>query len=500
MRYPHRGMLVTGPAGESSLRLDEPLGHGAFGVVFKAKEAASGTLYAVKFPHVAAFGGEAEMTAFLNEVQAAQEIQHPNVVRVVHVETDATELPPYLVMDFVEGGTLRARLDHLRSSGELVGIERLQRWTDGLIEGIGAINAKMLHRDLRPDNILIDDDTPKIADFGPSKIVGAITRTRTFKGGQHMLYMAPEGWKLEINEIQIDMYAMGIVLYEIASLRYPYQLPPDLRNIDALREMHLFEHPTPLRELRPDLPISFCHVVMRLLDKRPQDRFRHWSDVEEACTKAWGSSESKSAEERRLIGALLEETGRLRESHLQQQSEAEKRMFEEEERRRLDEWQMQELMKTFTQAVSEFNEQSVVGEIRAQPAGTKWSYRLPHDAGTITVGFFWIDPSLKLKVGHVRFAALVLDTDGAGLNYLLCRTDESDLYGRWVACRVRHTIALHPHKMRARVEPFGLHVQDIHEIQVAEDAMHIYRTEFSNDIQGTFLEVALDAMRRRKNL
>lgn len=73
----------------------------------------------------------------------------------------------------------------------------------------------------------MDGDVPKISDFGLSKIVGALTRTITFKGGQHILYMAPEGWRAETNTIQLDMYAVGIVLFEMAALRYPYDMPPD---------------------------------------------------------------------------------------------------------------------------------------------------------------------------------------------------------------------------------------------------------------------------------
>ena len=96
---------------------------------------------------------------------------------------------------------------------------------DQLVDGIEAINAKMLHRDLKPDNILIGADGLKIGDFGLSKIVGAATRSRTFKGGQHILYMAPEGWKQETNQIQIDMYSMGIIFFEIASLAFPYDYP-----------------------------------------------------------------------------------------------------------------------------------------------------------------------------------------------------------------------------------------------------------------------------------
>ena len=136
-------------------------------------------------------------------------------------------LLPYLVMGFIDGGTLQAYLERQRQVNTPVDLDVLQAWTDELLAGIAAINASMLHRDLKLDNILLDDTTLKISDFGLSKMIGALTRSRSFKGRQHVLYMAPEGWRYETNAIQIDMYAMGIVLFELASLRYPYQLPAD---------------------------------------------------------------------------------------------------------------------------------------------------------------------------------------------------------------------------------------------------------------------------------
>src|SRR5579859_1581848 len=114
MILPTSGMLI-GSADNRQLCLEEPLGAGAFGMVFKARHLTDGTIYAVKFPQYAVFGGEPDKTAFLNEVRASQEIQHPNVVRVIHVEVDSPELPPYLVMEFIAGGTLKDRLDHIRA-------------------------------------------------------------------------------------------------------------------------------------------------------------------------------------------------------------------------------------------------------------------------------------------------------------------------------------------------------------------------------------------------
>ncbi len=178
---------------------------GAFGVVFLATDTTNNAKYAVKFPQHIVFGGSPDLRGFLNKVTAAREVQHPNVVRVLHTETNLPNTPPFLLMEYLPGGTLKSCLDALSASGGTIPPVLVRQLAENLIDGMEAINAKMLHRDLKPDNILLDGDTPKIGDFGLSKLVGAATRSQTFKGGQQILYMAPEGWKFDKNEIQIDM-------------------------------------------------------------------------------------------------------------------------------------------------------------------------------------------------------------------------------------------------------------------------------------------------------
>ena len=113
MNLPAPGMAIPGPNGNDTVRLDSPLGMGSFGVVFLATDTTNGTQYAVKFPQHTIFGGNPDLRGFFNEVTAAREIQHPNVVRVLHTETNLSATPPFLVMEYLPGGTLKSRLDSL---------------------------------------------------------------------------------------------------------------------------------------------------------------------------------------------------------------------------------------------------------------------------------------------------------------------------------------------------------------------------------------------------
>jgi eukaryotic-like serine/threonine-protein kinase len=489
---------VEGFEPDTHLVLEEPLGGGAFGDVFKARGNSSGKLFAVKFPKVA-FGGSTEMAAFENEVRAAQEISHPNVVKVLYAETSSAQVPPFLVMEYVTGGTLKSQLDNYRNSRQLVPLQLFRAWAQELIDGISAINSRMLHRDLKPDNILIEQGSLKIGDFGLSKLVGAATRTNTFKGGQHMYYMAPEGWKFETNDIQIDMYSMGIILFEVASLEYPYDLPRLHFDAAAIRDMHLLQLPKPLKQFRSDLPVGIYHLITRLLEKRPVDRFTNWGKVKEAFEKAWESSpSSESTHAPDPISRLLEQSEQLHHEATAGQLEQERQARELNEQMQLDEYQRGKLMKSLRDLVREFNDHSSLGNIREQPGEI---FVLPYgsapNGNVIHFDFFGVDPPLNLKIGTVRFAAALNDSGYPRLNYLLCRSDESDLYGEWVVCEAKNRAWAKPEKRHlSPFHRFGFRSHEIHHIPLAEQAVHVYEIEFNSDVGTAFLNAVSESMDR----
>jgi serine/threonine protein kinase len=498
MKIPVPGLLLTGPHGPDTVCLDRGLGAGAFGFVFLAKDTTDGVQYAVKFPQHAFFGGAPELSAFFNEVQAARDVRHANVVRVLHAELSAADIPPYLIMEYLPGGTLKARLDKTRNAGSTVPPGMVRQWAEGLIEGMEAINAKMLHRDLKPDNILLDGDTLKIADFGLSKLVGAATRSNTFKGGQHTLYMAPEGWKLDKNEIQIDMYALGIVLYEIAALRYPYNMPADPRDFARLQEMHFFQQAPPLSGLRPDLPTSFCHVVAKLMEKRAQDRFTSWQQARDSVRQAFASSPPSKAVSAPVINSLVHAVGELHDVHSRQRLQEKAREEEQRQWNQINEFQAKKLIEELRTAAAAFNEASPLAQIQFIERGQCTDFSLPY-GGSLSVNFFKVDPPLTLKRGNVRFAALVRDQNGGGLNFLLCRSDDGDLYGRWVPIRVNISVLVDPRRYPPREQPFGFDQSEIKEIGRAEGAMHIFKLDYPEAPVGdVFLQAVRETMARGK--
>ena len=141
-----------------------------------------------------------------------------------------------------------------------------------------AISKNLVHRDIKPENILIADGELKISDFGLSKMAGESTRTLTFKGYGTAKYVAPEAWKNDSNTIQMDIYSMGIVFYELATLQYPYDIS-SIRDPLGMRDVHLFQTVKAPSAINHDLPAIIIAIIMRMMEKSVHRRFNNWEDI-----------------------------------------------------------------------------------------------------------------------------------------------------------------------------------------------------------------------------
>ena len=267
------GKRITGPQGETC-RIIDFLGRGAFGEVYLATDESTGNCVSVKLLRIGQLSDDSARRALLNEIRSAQQINHPNVVRVLWVdEGTIADLGPYVCMEYVSGGTLARLLCTQAQVGVSVPLDRAIEMMIDIAQGARAINEKLIHRDIKPDNILLEGKILKIGDFGISKFVDESTRLYTFKGGQHIAYMAPEAWAGEKNTYKLDVYAVGLVFFEILALKHP--LVARVRDPGRLADweaVHLFETCPDIRSLRPDVPTSLSQLISRMTAKRPQDR------------------------------------------------------------------------------------------------------------------------------------------------------------------------------------------------------------------------------------
>jgi len=189
------GQRITGPENETYV-ISDFLGRGAFGEVYRANGESTGAVVAVKLLPLGQLSDDTGRRALLNEIKAAQQINHPNVVRVLHVdEGSISYLGPYTCMEYVSGGTL-ARLLRVQSQATAeIPLGRVIEMMIDIAQGLRAISEKLVHRDIKPDNILIEGQTLKIGDFGISKFLDESARLigKRLTCSRHALTYAPKG-------------------------------------------------------------------------------------------------------------------------------------------------------------------------------------------------------------------------------------------------------------------------------------------------------------------
>lgn len=279
------GTELLGPDDEV-FTIVEFLGSGYFGEVFKAVGKTSGTAVAVKM--LPADGVDAtesiRIRSFLNEQMGALlQIRHPNVVTYLYIDEGKTsELGPYIMLEYVDGGTLFQFLKERRDVNDQLPLTTALRSMVQIALGAQAINEHLVHRDIKPDNILLvgaDERTIKIGDFGIAKRALERTRQETFKGIQHLRYMAPEVIRREENTTKIDIYSVGLVFYEVLTLQHP--LVSQMKDLDdpfEWQDVHLHKQCADVRTVRPEVSRQIAWLLLRMTDKSPNVR-PTWDEV-----------------------------------------------------------------------------------------------------------------------------------------------------------------------------------------------------------------------------
>ena len=267
----------------SAYTLERELGGGGMSRVFLAEETALGRRVVVKVlaPQLTE-GMSAER--FAREVRLAARLQHPNIVPVL-AAGDASSLP-YYTMPYVDGESLRERLDR---GGALPAAEAVAILRDLSRALAYAHEHRVVHRDVKPENILLSGDTAVVTDFGIAKAVDAArdgpSTTALTQLGIAIgtpAYMAPEQVAGESNvDHRADLYAWGIVAYELLTGHHPFA---NKKSAQAMFAAHLVENPAPLHAVRDGLPGGLAPLVMGCLAKDPADRPRSARELVDALT------------------------------------------------------------------------------------------------------------------------------------------------------------------------------------------------------------------------
>ncbi|MGH7742119.1 MAG: serine/threonine-protein kinase, partial [Candidatus Eiseniibacteriota bacterium] len=249
--------------------LREELGRGAFGAVFRAHDSVLKRDVAIKMIDSGVLDDEAR-ARLLREAQAAAALNHPHIVAIYDSGEDRGR--PFLVMELVTGG-------NLRETGPL-SLTQLRDIAIELCDALAHAHAHgVVHRDLKPENVLIaEGPSAKLTDLG---IAFSTRSTRLTSDGTILgtaSYLAPEqALGIEVDG-RTDLYALGVMLYERAAGRLPFQAEDPL----AVISQHLHAPVVPPRTFRADLPPALEGIILRLLAKSPADRFASAAEVAEA--------------------------------------------------------------------------------------------------------------------------------------------------------------------------------------------------------------------------
>jgi serine/threonine protein kinase len=263
-------------------RILEPLGRGGMAQVFKAYHPQLDRYVAVKILRSDLVEEEEFLARFRREARAVAALRHPNIVQIY--DFDVQNDLYYMVMELLEGDTLKAYMNSLRVRGQRLPLGETVRIFNDVLAGLAYAHGEgIIHRDLKPANIMLTRRGQAVlTDFGIAQIVGGTQYTISGALMGTLSYMAPEQGLDGHCDARSDIYSMGIAFYEALTGTVPFDADTPL----AILMKHIND-PLPLpRKLDPTIPEAFERLALKALAKRPDDRFQSAAEMNEALLAA----------------------------------------------------------------------------------------------------------------------------------------------------------------------------------------------------------------------
>ncbi len=267
-------------------RIDKVLGQGGMGAVYRATDVNLSRAVAFKVMHPQFAVQEEFRRRFLQEASSAAKLEHPNIVRIYEYDYDNQLL--YIVMEMVAGGSLRDYLKQLYEERKFIDIIEAMALTRQIADALDYAHSQgVLHRDIKPDNILLKPTSSSgdelsfralITDFGLAKLAEGGVQSMGDNPTGTLPYMSPEQAQAEKIDGRTDLYALGIMLYELTTGRLPF-MP---RNVMEAIKMHTGVEPDRPTAVRASLSPELEAVILKSIAKKPSDRYQNGTEFAKA--------------------------------------------------------------------------------------------------------------------------------------------------------------------------------------------------------------------------
>lgn len=444
---------LEGP--DSVVQFKEPIffRRGGMGEIYSAIDLSTNLKKAIK---VVPIENDDEFHLVQSEFKIAIELKHKNIINTEYFNEFESEGVKYIysVMSFNENGNLR---DYLKKQTELISLNQSLRFMLDLAEGLEYAHKKVVHRDLKPENILFGDEMfLQICDFGLAKLIDAKTRTRTFKGSGTSPYMAPECWMFDSNTTAMDIYSLGIIFYEILTLKLPFVGKTE----QEYRNKHLYESLPNISNSRVDLPVRLVEVISKMTNKRQQERYSTMPEIAKALKEiSQKADEIKDSKMDSLLSKANEKISSNQQAELKRQKEQE---LIDTDMKFLD-FSKKSLLEMFSLRIEELNKSLERTKIYVNKNSSTFSARFMNKGFSISFfqnsdipkmiqsrreailqnqkrqyGFVMMSPPPThiekdnvVLIGKLCIDSNSYNSESWGYNLLLRKANPEDLYGEW---------------------------------------------------------------------